>query len=175
MAFVNLRFRDFVAACLRCSGDNARVGRLSALTWIIAFKAFKTIALTAAGVTLVAGRRGDPADLLMRLALVVHLPLTSRVFERAMDMALRLTAPSETALAIAAFGYAALMGTEGVGLYRRRAWARWFTMIVTSSFVPIEVYEIVRAPHVGRVLILLANVAIVVYLWRREEIFDGDS
>jgi uncharacterized membrane protein (DUF2068 family) len=31
--------------------------------------------------------------------------------------------------------------------------ARWFTVIATSSLLPIEVYEIAREPHLVRVLI----------------------
>ena len=49
-------------------------------------------------------------------------------------------------------------------LYLRKPWARWFTIIATSSLIPIEVYEIVRKPDLTRVLVLAANVAIVAYL-----------
>jgi uncharacterized membrane protein (DUF2068 family) len=142
------------------------------LPWIVAFKAFKTLALTALGVILLAARHADPAHVLTRIALAVHLPLTSSVFERALRFAADLTVRKEEALAITAFSYAALMGTEGVGLYRRKPWARWFTVIATSSLLPIEVYEIVREPHLVRVLILIANVAVVVYLARRRELFE---
>jgi len=74
--------------------------------------------------------------------------------------------------ALTAFGYAALMAAEGVALYLRRAWARWFTIGATSSLMPIELYEILRAPRILRVLVFLLNVAVVVYLWRRPEVFD---
>ena len=65
-----------------------------------------------------------------------------------------------------------VMGTEGVALYLRRHWARWFTIIVTGSLIPLEVYEIVREVHPVRILVLLANVGIVVYLVRRHELFE---
>jgi uncharacterized membrane protein (DUF2068 family) len=142
------------------------------LPWIVAFKAFKTLALTALGVILLAARHADTAHVLTRVGLAVHLPLTSSVFEGALRFASSLTVGKEEALAITAFGYAALMGTEGVGLYLRKPWARWFTVIATSSLLPIEVYEIVREPHLVRVLILSANAAIVVYLARQRELFE---
>jgi len=75
-------------------------------------------------------------------------------------------------LAITALGYAALMGIEGVALYQRKPWARWFTIIATSSRIPIEVYEIVRELHPIRVFVLLANIAIVIYLMRRKDLFE---
>jgi uncharacterized membrane protein (DUF2068 family) len=141
------------------------------LPWIVAFKAFKALTLTALGVILLAARHADPAHLLTRIALAVHLPLTSTVLERALRFAADLTVRKEEALAITAFSYAALMGTEGVGLCLRKPWARWFTVIATGSLVPIEIYEILREPHLVRVLILIANVAIVVYLARRRDLF----
>ncbi len=143
------------------------------LAWIIAFKAFKSLTLAALGIALLTMRHRDPIEALSRLALAVHLPLTSRVFARAMRAAANLTVAKETALAVTAFAYAALMGAEGAGLYLRRPWARWFTVGATSSLVPIEVYEILREPHMMRVLVLVANVAIVVYLIRRRELFDA--
>jgi uncharacterized membrane protein (DUF2068 family) len=142
------------------------------LPWIVAFKAFKALALTVLGVILLAARHADPAHVLTRIALAVHLPLTSSVFERALRFAADLTVRKEEALAITAFGLAALMGTEGVGLYLRKPWARWFIVIATSSLLPIEIYEILREPDPVRVLILIANVAIVVYLTRRRELFE---
>ena len=148
----------------------ARRGAL--LPWIIAFKALKAVTLTALGVALLATRRADPVDVLVRVALAVHLPVSSELFDRAVTFATHLTVGTQTALAITAFGYAALMGTEGVGLSLRKRWARWFTIIATSSLIPIEIYEIVCDPHAGRIVVLVLNVLIVMYLLRRKEVFD---
>lgn len=142
------------------------------MPWIVAFKAVKAVILAALGVTLLVSRHRDPVDVLMRVALAVHLPLTSRLFARALRSAVNLTVTKETALAFAAFGYAALMGTEGVGLSLRKPWSRWFTIGATSSLIPIEVYEIVREPHLVRILVLLVNAAVVIYLLRRRELFE---
>jgi len=145
--------------------------RVSPLTWIITFKAFKTIILAALGSVLLGTRDEDPVELLTRLALTIHLPLSSELFERALDFALKLTVRRQIALAITAFGYAALMGTEGVTLYLRKTWARWFTIGATSSLLPVEIYEIVREVHAVRVLVLLANIAVIIYLLKRKELF----
>jgi uncharacterized membrane protein (DUF2068 family) len=144
----------------------------SVLVWIIAFKAVKTIALTAVGVFLLTVRHADPVDVVLRLVLDVHLPLTSRFLDRLLLWVSDLTVSRETALALTAFAYALLMGTEGVSLYLRKPWARWFTIIASSSLIPLELYEIARAIRPVRVLVLLANVAIVVYLLRRKDAFE---
>jgi uncharacterized membrane protein (DUF2068 family) len=144
----------------------------SLLPWIVAFKAVKAALLVVLGITLLVAIRRDPVDLILQIALAVHLPLTSRLFDRAVTIAFNATPRREAVLALTAFGYATLMAAEGVGLYLRRRWARWFTIGATSSLMPIEAYEIARRPSGFRVLVLLLNVAVVVYLWRRREIFD---
>ena len=58
-------------------------------------------------------------------------------------------------------------------MHFRKPWARWFTIGATTSLIPIEIYEIVREVHLVRVLLLVANVAIVLYLVRRRELFEG--
>lgn len=68
------------------------------------------------------------------------------------------------ALSVGTFFYSALFLTEGVGLALRKRWAEYLTIISTASLLPLEVYEIVKHSSVPKVLVLLANIAIVVYL-----------
>ena len=154
--------------------SNGLAGRMPAtLSWIIAFKALKALALTALGVALLTTRHADPVDLLIRFALAAHLPLTSRLLDRVLTFLANLTVSRQTALAISAFAYALLMGTEGVALYFRHPWARWFTIVATASLIPLEIYELLREPHLTRFAVLVVNVTVVVYLARRKEIFDA--
>jgi uncharacterized membrane protein (DUF2068 family) len=61
-------------------------------------------------------------------------------------------------------GYAALFLTEGTGLLFRKRWAEWLTIVATSSLMPIEVYELVEKFTAVRLLALLINAAVVLYL-----------
>lgn len=142
------------------------------LNLIVAFKAFKATLLTLLGVGLLVSSRRDPVTIALSLARTVHLPVTSRLFDRLMTFAFHATPAREVGLAVTAFGYAVLMGSEGVALYLRRPWARWFTIIATSSLIPVEVYEIVREVHAVRIVVLLANILVVIYLLRRKEMFE---
>ena len=81
----------------------------SALPLIIGFKAFKAATLTLAGIALLATRHADPVDLVLRIALAAHLPLTSALLDRALTLALGLTVRKQIALGITALGYAVLM------------------------------------------------------------------
>jgi uncharacterized membrane protein (DUF2068 family) len=56
------------------------------------------------------------------------------------------------------------MLTEGTGLALRKRWAEYFTIIATSSFVPLEVYELVKNFTITKVVVIAVNVAIIVYL-----------
>ena len=61
-------------------------------------------------------------------------------------------------------GYAALFLTEGTGLLFRKRWAEWLTIVATSSLMPFEVYELIKEFTGIRLLALLVNAAVVVYL-----------
>ncbi len=60
--------------------------------------------------------------------------------------------------------YSALLSTEGIGLLMHKVWAEYLTSIITTSFIPIEVYALVRHATVARISLLLLNVLVVAYL-----------
>jgi uncharacterized membrane protein (DUF2068 family) len=61
-------------------------------------------------------------------------------------------------------GYAALFLTEGTGLLFRQRWAEWLTIIATSSLMPFEIYELIQKFTALRLVALLVNAAVVLYL-----------
>ena len=65
--------------------------------------------------------------------------------------------------------YTAVVLTEGIGLWLRRAWAEWLTVIATSSLIPFELWELITRPPERRLpigLTLALNLLIVWYLAR---------
>jgi uncharacterized membrane protein (DUF2068 family) len=68
------------------------------------------------------------------------------------------------AIGIVACIYAAVFLVEGWGLWREKRWAEYLTVIVTASLIPLEVWEIVRHVTPLKILALVVNVAIVLYL-----------
>jgi uncharacterized membrane protein (DUF2068 family) len=60
--------------------------------------------------------------------------------------------------------YAGVFVVEGVGLWLRQAWAEVLTVIVTTSFVPLEIYELVEHRSWAKVAVLVFNIAVVIYL-----------
>ncbi len=67
-------------------------------------------------------------------------------------------------LSVGTFLYSALLLTEGIGLAFHQRWAEYFTIIATSSFIPLELYEIFRHVTLMKVSLLLVNIAVVAYL-----------
>ena len=143
------------------------------LAWIVGFKIVKGACLFVIGGVLLVTRKTLPADdLVGRIAHWLHVPLTSRLLERALHLAASLTPRREAVLACTSFAYGVLFGTEAVGLSMRAGWARWLTIVATGCLVPVECYELYLRATLVRMSALLINVAVVWYLVARKEIFD---
>jgi uncharacterized membrane protein (DUF2068 family) len=67
-------------------------------------------------------------------------------------------------ISIAIFLYAALDIIEGTGLALEKTWAEYLTLILTASFLPWEVYEIIRHVTWLKIILFLLNTAVVIYL-----------
>ena len=67
--------------------------------------------------------------------------------------------------------YAVVEGIEAVGLWYQQRWAEYLTFLVTTSLLPLEVYEIVNRASVFKVIALVINVAVVVYLLLAKRLF----
>lgn len=70
------------------------------------------------------------------------------------------------AVGLVTLAYAVLFAIEGVGLWMGKHWAEWFTVIATGSLIPLEIYELLHRFGWLKLLVLVSNVAIVVYLLR---------
>ncbi len=68
------------------------------------------------------------------------------------------------AFAIGSFLFAGLFLTEGLGLWLGKRWAQYLTVIATTLFVPLEVFEIARRVTPTRLSALALNLAVVVLL-----------
>ena len=71
-----------------------------------------------------------------------------------------------TELSVGTFIYAAVFLTEGTGLALSKRWAEYFTIITTSSFLPLEVYELIHRATIAKGVALAINIVVVIYLVR---------
>ena len=90
--------------------------------------------------------------------------LEHRMVSRLVEWFSGLSSSRAEALRLVTLGYAAVFAIEGIGLWMRKRWAEWLTVVITASLVPFETWEMFFRPTVGKLAILLGNVAIVAYL-----------
>jgi uncharacterized membrane protein (DUF2068 family) len=62
------------------------------------------------------------------------------------------------------FAYSALFLVEGTGLFFEKRWAEYLTIVATVSFIPVEIYELLKAPSLLKCATLVINVAIAIFL-----------
>ncbi|MEO5901458.1 MAG: DUF2127 domain-containing protein, partial [Ilumatobacteraceae bacterium] len=84
-----------------------------------------------------------------------------------------LNARGSTLNLIAAFllVYGAMQVVEGVGLWNMRRWGEYFAVVATAIFLPLEVYELTENVTILKVLVMLVNIAAVVYLLLSKRLF----
>ena len=148
--------------------SQTKVVRLIAL-----FKLLKGVLLISVGVAALKLLHTDIASLVESWVAVLGLDQNSRFVGRALSAAAALTPNRVRDLIVGSFLYGGLFLTEGIGLWLLKRWAMWFTVIITGSLLPLEIYELARHPSAGKIGLLAANLALVGYLIRR--IRDGRS
>ena len=132
---------------------------------IAIFKLIKALTLIVVGIgALHLKHASNAVDTLAQLAEKVGLNPGSHYLDQALAKISNLPPKAFIELGIGSFVYAALFLTEGVGLWLAKPWAEWFTTIITASLVPLEIFELYRHPTITKGIVLLLNIAIVVYL-----------
>jgi len=135
---------------------------------IAVWKLIHAVFFTAVGFGLLRLRHHNIVDFLNdHLIVPYHLNPESHVVDWMLEQAQKIN-PHMLALAgWAAFIYASVFATEGIGLYLRKRWAEWLVVLATGLFLPLEVYELFHRALWWKFLILGGNVLIVAYLAHR--------
>ena len=106
----------------------------------------------------------DIDDVLSTAAADLRFNPEGRFVNFLLDRASFLDDPMLRRIGFGAFCYAAIGILEGIGLYLEKAWGEYLTLIITASFLPIEILEIMRRLTMARVTILIVNVLVLIYL-----------
>jgi uncharacterized membrane protein (DUF2068 family) len=141
------------------ASHNTRLIRIIGL-----FKLLKGILLVAVGVGAFRMIHSDITEIATRWVTTLGLDPGGRHVGKLLVETANLTPNRIRDVGVGSFVYAALFLTEGTGLLMAKRWAEWFSVIITSSLVPFELYEIYRHPTLLKFGALLLNLAVVAYL-----------
>ena len=134
------------------------------LRLIAIFKFLKAALLIAIGIGLFRVLHRDLGDVLAHWIEALRLDPGRHFVNLALEKAAHFSPAQVKKLGLGSFLYAGLFLAEGTGLWLRKRWGEWLTVIITSSLVPVEIYEIHRHSSYAKIVVLALNVAIVLYL-----------
>jgi uncharacterized membrane protein (DUF2068 family) len=138
--------------------------------WILLIgigKILKTIVLAAVGFTALFLVHHDVAEELRHWTFALGFAPGGRLVKEALAEAGSLDDRTLREISAGLFLYASLFAIEGTGLLLRKRWGEWVSIVITGSFIPIELYESIRHPHLGRIVTTIVNIAAVAYLVHR--------
>jgi len=137
------------------------------LPWIAGERALRSIVLLSVGLVLVTHPHANWASEISRLAQRVGLNPKGNWIQRIIEKISKIHAHEDVIFGIAALAYGALEGAEAYGLFRRRPWGEWLTIVATSLLFIPELWELTKSASLLKVGALVANALIVAYLvWR---------
>jgi uncharacterized membrane protein (DUF2068 family) len=145
------------------------------LPWIAAERTFRAIVLFLVGIALIANPHHDWGRTVANIARDLGLNPHSNGIERIIHRLHAISAHRYAAFGTIAVAYGVLEAVEGYGLWRRRRWAEYLTVVATSLLFIPEIWEISNRPTPLKVGALLANIAIVVYLIVRLRARQGQA
>jgi len=142
---------------------------------IALFKLTKGVLLVIVGIGALKLLHRDVAETVSHWIDILRVDPDNRIIHGLLTHVLSVTPKQLAATSVGTFVYAALLLTEGTGLLLRQSWAEYFTIVSTAGLIPLEVYEIHRHLTAAKILVLLVNVAIVIYLIERVRRTRHDS
>jgi uncharacterized membrane protein (DUF2068 family) len=134
------------------------------LILIAAFKLAQALLFAAFGVGALRLLHKDVADVLTRFAEHMRFNPESRFVNFLLDRASLITDQQLWRIGAVVFIYAGLDMIEGIGLYLEQTWAEYLTLVITASFLPLEIFEVYRRITIIRVSLLVVNALVFLYL-----------
>ena len=106
----------------------------------------------------------DLGDEVLRLARELHRDPEGKVVSLLLKNVHLIDEHQLKQLGIGTFSYSALALTEGFGLLLEKTWAEFLTLGLTLSFLPWEIYELIRHATWVKAGLFAINLAVLGYL-----------
>lgn len=134
------------------------------LVAIAIFKLLKALLFVAIGIGALKLLHKDIVDVLTRIATDLRFDPDNGFISFLLDKASLIDDNRLRLISAGVFAYAVLDIVEGTGLLLEKVWAEYLTLIITASFLPWEIFEILRRITWFRVGLTVVNVLVVIYL-----------
>ena len=131
---------------------------------IAVFKIVKGLGLMAVGFGALHFLHRDVAAMIANWVDLLRIDPQNHYLRRLLEKVANVDDKKLRELSAGTFFYSALFLCEGIGLALRKRWAEYLTIISTASLMPIEVLEIYKKPSAAKAVLLVVNLAVVVYL-----------
>jgi len=157
-----------------------RTGHQRGLLLVGLFKYSKAIFFTAVGAGALNLLHKNVGDVAQHIVDALRLDGESRFVRLLLDKAQLVDPHKLREAGTLSFLYAAVCVVEGTGLVLEKGWAEYFTVTLTALGLPLETYELMEKFSLYKVGLLVANLAILLYLvWvlkkKKEEEAKGQS
>jgi uncharacterized membrane protein (DUF2068 family) len=135
-----------------------------AIRAVALFEAAKGLIVLLLGLGLLRLVHKDLDDVAEQIIRFLHASPGGRLSNLFVAAASRANDKSLWAIAAAAMVYSLVRFAEAYGLWYEREWAEWFALLSGAMYLPWEVLSIIRHPRPIKWIVLLVNLAIVLYM-----------
>jgi uncharacterized membrane protein (DUF2068 family) len=131
---------------------------------IALLKFIKGMLLLVSGIGLLKILHGDTASIVIHFINTLHVDPDNRFIQNLILKASVVSDRQLKGLSVGSFFFSGLALTEGMALMLQKHWAKYFTLIVTMSFIPLELWGLIDRFSWIKIALIAVNLAIVWYL-----------
>lgn len=143
------------------------MSRPPGLVAVVIYKAGTAVLLAVVSISLLLALRDQPE--LEKLSESLTLSGKRGLIVWTLDQILNFDPKTLQFSGIAVGAYAVMTTIEAVGLWYQKAWARWWVLGMVGISFPPEIFELIRGFSLLKIIVLLLNIAIFVYLLRNPD------
>ncbi len=134
------------------------------LRTVASIEALKGVLVLLLGAGLLLLLHKDLEDVAQRLTEILHVNPEGKLSNLFYAAAEKATDKGLWMLAAGALAYSIVRFVEAYGLWHERDWAEWFALLSGTLYLPWEILTLIRHPHPIKWVVLLINVAVVLYM-----------
>jgi uncharacterized membrane protein (DUF2068 family) len=101
----------------------------------------------------------------------VHFNVSDSATIRSIEKVLHAKPSTLNLIALGILLYGLLQVAEGVGLWSLKRWGEYVAVVGTTLFIPLEIYELTENVTWLKVIVLIVNIAAVLYLLLAKRLF----